>query len=425
MSGRCIVWIALGFLGVVVLCVAGGIAFVFSTDWRPYVERYAAEHLDRRLTIDALEIHWGDPLRLEIGGVRLANADWGSKPEIGTIEHVSAVIDPRSILNGPLRFEKLEITKLVIVLERGKSGRGNWRFSASDDDTDSSELNRRKRENFPTLIDFTLKDSLITYRTYRGHVLRIDLDNVIIASPGDDQPVRLKADGAYNDNGLKLDAVTQSFQAMRDADKPFGAKFTMATKADKAKVAKMDFDGTMMAPLDFDGVDGAMALDARNLGEMLKVFGLALKADFPLTVDSRLTHNDNDWKIAKAKGVLAKDPFTGALHIVEGHQGGPDDLDFDLTFDRLDLAALVGKPDKKDDDPMATSLNPVEKGGDNINAQIKAANLVYGNRHLADVAFDGGATVDLAAPGGRQAVAAMRRCMRSPLLIATPQMVKK
>ena len=40
-------------------------------------------------------------------------------------------------------------------------------------------------------------------------------------------------------------------------------------------------------------------------------------------------------------------------------------------------------------------------------------------------AFDGGATVDLAAPGGRQAVAAMRRCIRSPLLIAEPQMVKR
>jgi uncharacterized protein involved in outer membrane biogenesis len=390
MSGRRIALVALGLLGLVALVVAGAVTYVLSNDWRPYVERYVYAHLHRRLTIDTLEIGWGDPLSLELGGVRLANADWGSKPEMGTVEHVSAVLDLRSIFGGPLRFEKLEITKLVIVLERDGSGWGNWRFSAPGNDSGDNNFNRQKRELFPTLLDFTLKDSLITYRTYKGNILRIDLNDVAIASTGDNAPVTLKADGAYNKNGLKLDATTQSFAAMRDADKPFGAKFTMATKADKSKAAKLDFDGTMMAPLDFDGVDGAMALDARNLGALLKVFGVELKADFPLALESRLTHDGDDWKLSKAKGILAKDPFIGAMHVVEGSHGKPDNFDFDLAFDRLNLSALIGKRSKQVGDPMSASLNPVEKGGDNLSARIKAATLEYGDRHLTDVNFDGG-----------------------------------
>jgi uncharacterized protein involved in outer membrane biogenesis len=79
------------------------------------------------------------------------------------------------------------------------------------------------------------------------------------------------------------------------------------------------------------------------------------------------------------------------MHIVEGSHGKPDNLDFDLTFNRLNLSALIGKPSKQAGDPMSASLSPVEKGGDNISARIKAANLESGARQLADVAFDGGA----------------------------------
>jgi len=41
----------------------------------------------------------------------------GAASGLGSIEHVSAILDHDRFSKGPLRFEKLEVTKLMVVLE--------------------------------------------------------------------------------------------------------------------------------------------------------------------------------------------------------------------------------------------------------------------------------------------------------------------
>lgn len=390
MIGRRLAW-GFGSLLILVLCLAGGaLAYLRLADLRPYVERYASASLGRPLSISQLDIHWGNPLEVTVQGLALANAAWGSRPEMVTIRKVKAVLDPRSILSGPLRFHTLAIDGLSVVLERNPDGVGNWRMGDDRSAAPGDDQDRRKRELFPTLIDFALTDSLVTYRTYSGNILKIGLATVTIASIDDDQPANLTADGAYNETPLTLTAITQSFQVMRDADKPFGAKFTLATKTDKAKAALIAFDGTMMQPLDFDGVAGALDLDAHDLGALMKIFGAQMTAPYPLQVKGHLTHNDNEWDLTDAKGKLVADPFSGTLHVLEGDRGKPDHLGLNLAFDRLNLAKLVGAADGGSSDPFQAPLSPVEKGGTEITAALTANRLDFKSLHLGAVDFAGG-----------------------------------
>lgn len=384
--------VAWGIGGLILLLglAAGALAALLSVDLRPYVERYASSRLERDLSIAKLEIRWGDPLEVTAQGVTLANADWGSRPEMVAIRSVSAILDPRSMLSGRLRFDRLAIDGLTVVLERDTAGIGNWRMGSSRSAPTSGDPDRGKRELFPTLLDFSLIDSLVTYRTYSGNILKIKLARVTIASTGDDQHVNLTAEGAYDEAPLTLKAITQSFEAMRDADKPFGAKFTLATKTDKAKAVQIAFDGTMMQPLDFDGVEGALDLDAHDLGALLKIFGAQVTASYPLLVKGDLTHNDNRWDLTEAKGKLAADPFSGTLHVLEGDRGEPDHIGLDLAFDRLNLAKLVGAADGGSADPFQAPLNPVERGGAEITAAVTADRLDYGSVHLRSVDVAGG-----------------------------------
>ena len=72
----------ISFLLVLVLLAGGGALWVMSQDYRSLAERKGSEALGRKVTIGALSIGWGDPLTIEIRDLRVANAPWGTRPEM-------------------------------------------------------------------------------------------------------------------------------------------------------------------------------------------------------------------------------------------------------------------------------------------------------------------------------------------------------
>ena len=194
--------------------------------------------------------------------------DWGSVPDMVRVGHLSALIDVRSLLRGVLRYESLRIEDAAIVLERDKAGIGNWKFGGGGIGGGFAIV-PKNRTQFPTLIDFALANVLVTYRTSSGQILLIAMDRATARTAGDDTPITLQVDGAYNDVVAKLDATFESSVALRDASRPVGAKFTIA-----GKDTTLAFDGTMTEPVDFDGVRGPLTLEARTLDDLLKLFGV-------------------------------------------------------------------------------------------------------------------------------------------------------
>ena len=249
---RLIAWV-FGLLGAVVLILAGAVLLLVTVDLRPWIEEYGSSSFDRPMTIGTLRIGWGDPLSLEMMDFRLANAGWGSSPDMVRIESVSAEIDPWSLFGGAIRFEKLEVVKPVVVLERDADGMGNWKIGKTDSSSDRSA----NRSQFPTLIDLALRGGNVSYRTTSGNWLRVALDDLKIRSSGADRPVTIALDGAYNDLQAKLTAEGQSFDAMRDTSRPYGIDFSIANAS-----TSIEFKGTLQDPLDFDGVLGSLAIDA-------------------------------------------------------------------------------------------------------------------------------------------------------------------
>lgn len=378
----------LGLLGILVLVVVGGVVWLMNADLKAMAEKAASDALERRVVADSLTITWGNPIHIELHNVRIANADRGSTPEIIKLANFSADVDPVSLWDGMPIYRHLRADGLAVVLERDDQGRGNWKFGSSEPSSGGGggfALIPKNRTQFPTLLDMVLKDALITYRTYSGKVLRIQLDNVAIVSEGEDTPVSLKAAGAYNNTSLILDAKTQSFDTLRDADTPFGTVFTLA-----GKTARLDFDGTMMEPLDFEGVEGQMKLDAAKLGNLLASFGAEVEADYPLIVDAHLTRKGDHWELTKAKGELDQGRFTGTLILDEGSKGSADAIATDLSFDILDLNRLIAKaPNGKESDPMQMALVIPADPGVILDAKVKTEQLLHGKMKLADVRVAG------------------------------------
>lgn len=386
MSLKRVVMVVLGVLGALVALGAIAIAVLVTIDLRPYIESYATRSLDRRLAIGALRIGWGNPLTLELRDLRLANAAWGSRREMIEIKSLSAEVDAWSLLRGVFRFRQLDVVKPRIVLERNADGIGNWRFGASGATTAGGiGVVPKNRTQFPTLLDAHLHDGEVAYRTSSGHVLQIDMHEATIRSGGDDQPVTMAFDGAYNGAPAQLSVEAQPFAEMRNASVPFGIAFSFSSPSSTA-----EFKGTLTEPLDFDGVQGTLKLEGRDLGGFLKMLDAEAAADFPFSVAGTLQRAGAHWQLGDAKGKLAASAFTGTLAIQEAGRGEPDDLTLALDFATLDLRPLLAGEGKSAvagvGDLGTLSLRLGDKGGTNIDAALKAKQIDYGPTRLADVA---------------------------------------
>jgi uncharacterized protein involved in outer membrane biogenesis len=374
----------LGFLGLAVLAVGAFALWLSTADLKPILERQASDGLQRRVTIGAFKVSWADPLAIEVSDLRIANADWGSVPDMVRVGHLSGLIDVRALLRGVLRYENLRIEDLTVVLERDPAGIGNWKF-AGGGLGGGLAIVPKNRTQFPTLIDFALARGLITYRTTSAKILRIALDRIVARAAGDDTPIALQGNGTYNDVAAKLDATFESSIALRDAGRPVGAKITIA-----GKDTTLAFDGTMTEPVDFEGVRGPLTLEARTLNDLLKLFGVNATAKLPLAIAGDLKRDGDDWSLSKAAGKLAENTFTGALGLHEGSRGEPDDISADLAMKTLDLDGLTSAlgHDKTKSDVAALPLR-LDLNGVNLAAQLSADQVTLASRRFAAVKLDG------------------------------------
>lgn len=367
-------YLALPVAALLLLAVAAAAALL---TWpRAAAETLAGHFLDRRVQIAELSLRPGDPVTVTLRGLEIANMPGGSSAALVAIEAIEAELDLTALLQGKLVYERLQVTRPRIALERDAQGRGNWEFgSSSSGDGASTSANRlvlvpKTRMQFPSLLNFRLTGGELRFLTSSGKWLRLPLDDLTIQAADEDAPVSLILDGGYNDTDAQLTASTASFNAFRDAAKPFDAGFSIA-----APGVKLDFKGVLRDPLDFEGVEGRLALEARQLDDLIRIFDTPTGIVAPLKLSGGFTRNGDAWRLEDARGDIGGNVFTGRIALDEGGRGESDDLQFRLDFDSLDLPGVLppGRGDWRQ-----TSLRPdTAKDAAHVDLQVSADVLRY------------------------------------------------
>ncbi|HEX3065833.1 MAG TPA: AsmA-like C-terminal region-containing protein, partial [Dongiaceae bacterium] len=349
---------------------------------KPIAEDYATELLGRPVTLESLTVKWGDPLSIEAAGLKVANADWATAPNFASVEHISALLDPWSLLGGALKFPKMRLMKPVVVLERGEGEDRNWRSGKAAPITPGEiVVVPRYRSQFPSLPDFEMTDAQVIYKS-KTYNMQLDLHDVAIHAADDHSGASVAASGKYNGTPVLLTADTDSFTAMRDASKPFGVNLIL-----RAAGSEIDFQGGMRDPLGFEGVEGPLTLNAQKLGDLMKLFGTDIGIDPPFAIAGAFKHGGNHWEIKQSKGKIATSAFTGDLLFEEAPRGKPDNLTAVLHFDNLAIPPIIASAPKSGKAPadfMTTSLAVDQNRGTNIDLTLDAGQLVLGKGRIAD-----------------------------------------
>ncbi len=331
---RRIAFVALAIVAVLVVAGVAAFFLVAGYDLGPFAAARASAALGRNVTIEALHVTPGRWIKVDLAGLRVANIDQGSRPEMVELRHLTVEVEAITLLHGPAMVRQSTVDGLSLLLERTADRTPNWKFGPAK----PKQTKPEDRSWFPTLLDARMRNSEIIYKTGGGGELRAALDDMTIQTPAADQPVRMAIAGSYHGAPVTLTGNLQPIATLRDASIPYGTNLHL-TSGDTT----LDFTGTMDKPLDFDGLRGKLALKAPTPTQILVMAGV--KADFDASLDlaGDFQHLGDLWKLSEAKGSLKGNPVSAAtLRFTEGAKGKPDDVEVDLAFDRLDLNGLLG-----------------------------------------------------------------------------------
>jgi uncharacterized protein involved in outer membrane biogenesis len=376
--------------------VVGGIAVLKSTDFNQYKPRIAAEvkkATGRDLVIAGdlgVEISLNPAVAVE--GVSFANAEWGSRPEMVTLDRFEAQIAVLPLLFGRLEIDRLVLVGADILLEVDEKGRANFAFGgakapAPEGETGKLEIPVGARE-------VAIEDSVVTYNdNATGASYKARVDHLTLKGESLNDPVSLVFRGSYNEAPVTASAILGTPSAMMSGDSPWPVDMTL-----EAGGARIDIKGAIVQPATASGIDLAVTVVGKELGGLSALAGAEVPKLGAYSLSGRLTGDaDSALTFTGLKAALAGSDLGGEIMVkLDGKRPA---IAATLSAETLDLTALGGgaggetgaKRDKVfPADPLSLDgLKAVD-----AKLQLKAKTVVFAGARLADatlgVALNGG-----------------------------------
>lgn len=323
---------------VVVLLLAivliAGFLFIPSPAQKWAVERGASAALGRKVTFgEPFHVRAWPPLAITAADVKIANAEWGTAPDLVQIEDFELGVDALAYWSGHVvKIDHLVVQQPQIHLEVAADGRRNWEFGKRTSATpDAAAPSTSKPLPGFVLGDIKIADGLLAYDDKTSGLSRnVEQIALTIGQRAADQPVEI-AGGATLDG--KRATITGS---VAHADAVAAGETSPATISVTLPGGSVSFDGNVnpAGPV----VQGQAKIDLTAPRELLAWLGqqpaLPEQTLRSAAVDTQLDLAADHVKLDQLQ--IQVDEIRGTGHIAAS-LGQPPAIDGELAFNRLDL----------------------------------------------------------------------------------------
>lgn len=266
--------------GIVVLAVGAAAVVLLTTDFGRYkgiIAEQVTEATGRQFAINGpLVLTLLPEPALTAKDVALANAPWGTRPQMALLGEVEARVALLPLLSRRVEIKSLVLKNVDLLLETDAKGRGNWDFAAPAAPAAEAKPASRPASGAITLPSFSklqFENVTVSFRDgVTGKSLVASLHALTADRAADGSHV-IKASALYAGVPLTLEATIGSLALLERGGTPYPLKGDLS--ADGAKLA---FSGTIAEPLRGHGLDMQVAVDGQDLGTLAALTGLQLPA---------------------------------------------------------------------------------------------------------------------------------------------------
>jgi len=314
-------WIVSVLVALVVAVVVAGYVVLSTMDFdylRPRIEAEAKSVTGRDLKI-AGRISVAPSLTpaIEIDQVSFANAPWGSRPEMVTLDRFEVEVALLPLLSGEIDIRRLVLVKPNILLETDAKGQANWSLegmakTAKETAEEAGPEAETTIGGLPILQQIVIEDGLLTYRDgATGQAYELVLDRLEMSAKGPTQPIDLSLKGAYNKAPIALEGTLGAPTALNEGP------FPVELKAE-AGGASVVISGVIAKPLLGQGVDLKVSAKGKSLAEAGAVAGAELPPLGPYDVAARVKTDGDPVSLTELAAKIGGSDLAGQLTLTLG-----------------------------------------------------------------------------------------------------------
>ncbi len=320
--------------GILALLVLLAIVFLVAFDWnmlRSVLAERVSDELGREFAIDGeIDGRLGLRPHIEVRDVRLANAEWGTKPNMVEIEFLQIQVDLSSLVRGSLIFPSLQIHGASVHLETDADGRSNW------------DLDRDRDEPpwIPLIERLLIEDSRLNIQDHRH---RVEFDVRIASAEAEspergEQPVTATASGRFQGEPLSLVMRGASLVDLRARDDPYPLEVEVQIDSVEAALS-----GSVEWPFRPTDMVMAMSIKGPNLYLLAPILQLPLPSTRPYELSGDFLRKGDQWRFDGFRGTVGDSDLAGSVTLDVGREQPL--MVADLVSEHLelvDLGPLIG-----------------------------------------------------------------------------------
>ncbi|WP_028315618.1 AsmA family protein [Desulfatibacillum aliphaticivorans] len=371
---RVIKWTIGIIAALVVLCV-GGIAYVLSTldlnQFKADIETNVQNATGRKLNLAGdVELKIGFSPALTVESVSFANAEWGSQPNLASIDRLEVQVAVLPLLRGAVKIKRLILIKPEILIETNKDGKSNLDFGDSEKTAASSESSPKEATEPSSgqtgsglnidVEEFVLQDARLTYKDGQSGSSQELALSLVKASLDSANKLTLSVSGAYNGQPFEVNGETGGLEdAMNPkADWPLNITAKAGGAVVTVKGAIQDLNGPAGIALDFNA-------EGKSLADLNAVSGASLPDLGKYALSGKLADaGSKSYKITALKGQLGESDISGEAAL--DMSGKRPNIVLSLTSKALDLRPFLPDKSQEVEKPKSKPAAEPKKKSDRV-----------------------------------------------------------
>jgi hypothetical protein len=299
---------------VVVAVPVGAYIYLSTLDFetlKAEVEQRVEAATGRQLTLEGpVSFSIGLQPSVTIDQVSLANAEWGSQPEMVSLERFELELELMPLFSGDIQVNRAVLVGPDILLETAPDGRANWTLTGgADAPAGETEDTAQTGEGpaIPDIVALEIRDGRLVYRDgASGATQTVALESLTLSQLADGQEVAL--DASYQDTPISLAGTIGTVgEIMADTQFPLDLEGTVAGNA-------IAVSGVIQQPQTAPTPDLKIAVEGESLASFAPLAGGAeIPPLGPYSLEGRTVVDGQTYGLDALRLSLGETEMTGSL----------------------------------------------------------------------------------------------------------------